>query len=124
MNTVIVGLGSNINPEQNIKMAKAILIGKYRVIALSRFIVTKAIAMPGQPDFLNGAVLLQTDLTFEALNAELKTIEMEMGRPSRHEKHEPRTIDLDILVFNRVVMDSNVSQRDFLQKFISELMPD
>jgi 2-amino-4-hydroxy-6-hydroxymethyldihydropteridine diphosphokinase len=58
-----------------------------------------------QPWFLNCAVALETDLTPQQLMSALLSIEEEMGR-RRIQKKGPRSIDIDILMFDDIVMDS------------------
>ncbi len=58
-----------------------------------------------QPSFFNQAVVLSTTLSPAALMDQLLAIELEMGRV-REEKYGPRTIDLDILMVNDIVLDS------------------
>ena len=57
---VVVGLGSNINPKRNILKATRLLTQKYKFIKKSRFVKTKAIGDKSQDDFINGAILVET----------------------------------------------------------------
>lgn len=124
MNKVIIGLGSNIDPEQNIQKAKEILIQNYQVLTESHFEVTKPIGGIDQPDFINGAVLLETILNMEELKIALKQIESSLGRDMQHDRKGPRTIDLDIIVWNDKIVDQDFYNREFLRKFVLELLPD
>lgn len=123
MNNVVIGIGSNIAPEENIKTARAILRQKYHVLAESKFVATKPIGNAAQPDFINGAVLIETTLGQEQLAAELKTIEQQLGRRVSEDKFAPLTIDLDIVVFNRGVTDQDFYSRDFLKNAVLEVLP-
>jgi 2-amino-4-hydroxy-6-hydroxymethyldihydropteridine diphosphokinase len=76
-----------------------------------------------QPDFVNTAFLAETALDKASLTACLKNIETSLGRVHGPEKSGPRTIDLDIAVFNGLVVDNNVFERDFLQELILEVAP-
>jgi 2-amino-4-hydroxy-6-hydroxymethyldihydropteridine diphosphokinase len=58
-----------------------------------------------QPSFFNQAVVLSTTLSPAALMDQLLAIELEMGR-IRTQKYGPRTIDLDILMIDKLVVDS------------------
>ena len=124
MNTVIVGLGSNIKPAENILKARRVLAKKYNILKESDFIKTKAIGKIPQADFLNGTMLLQTSLNMNEFRKSLKEIEQSLGRKARHQPFAPRTIDLDILIWNGKLIDRDVYKRDFLEKSVSELMPD
>ena len=107
--SVLIALGSNLcHPTQQIERAwRAISTNsQIRPIAISRFIPTKPIGGPtNQPDFLNAAALLSTDISpFELLDL-FHTIELQGGR-ERHEFWGARTIDLDILLYGNRVMNT------------------
>ena len=121
--TAVIGLGSNINPQTNIAEAKKILGQKYTILAESQFVVTKPIGTTTQPDFINGAVLIKTALAQERVKKDLKNIEISLGRRHETDKFGPRTIDLDIVVWNNQVMDQDFYQRDFLKQSTLELIP-
>jgi 2-amino-4-hydroxy-6-hydroxymethyldihydropteridine diphosphokinase len=59
---------------------------------------------PPQPDFLNVVVSIQTTLEPRALLDAVRSIEQRLGRV-RHERWGPRTIDIDILTYDRLVLD-------------------
>lgn len=123
MNTAIIGLGSNINPKENIKQAEGILGKRFRILSISKFVTTKPIGNRAQADFLNGAVLLETDLELKALKAALKAIETSLGRRENHNRLDPRTIDLDILVWNDKITDQDFYTRPFIKSAVLELLP-
>ena len=60
---------------------------------------------PGQPPFLNGALLAETSLAPHDLLAALQQIENDLGR-RRAERWGPRTIDLDLLLYDELVLDT------------------
>jgi 2-amino-4-hydroxy-6-hydroxymethyldihydropteridine diphosphokinase len=77
------------------------------------------------PRFLNAAAWISTSLSPEALKSQvLSVIEQELGRVRTADKNAPRTIDLDIIVFDEAILESNLWKRDFLAIPISELRPD
>ena len=57
------------------------------------------------------------------LKKKLTEIEKRMGRKKSNIKYGPRTIDLDIVVFNNKVLDKDFYQRDFLKNSCLELLP-
>ena len=57
-----------------------------------------------QPDFLNQVIIVETVLTASATMDAILTIEKKMGR-LRTEKNAPRIIDIDILFFNKAIID-------------------
>lgn len=124
MNDVVIGLGSNIDPETNIRKSLDALADEFGEIKKSQFIQTKPIGFADQDDFINGSVLVKTDLDIEALNAKLKELENVLGRTKSAIKFGPRVIDLDIVVFNGKVIDQDFYARDFLKNAALELCPD
>ena len=121
MNTVIIGIGSNIEAEKNISTMLEILKSKVKVIQVSSMIITKPIGIKEQADYTNGAVKVETKLNQKELTLLLKSIEDEMGRDRSAPKFGPRNIDLDIAVWNGEVVDKDYYTRDFLQKSVKEL---
>ena len=124
MNEAIIGLGSNIEPETNIKKAKELIAKKLKLIKSSEFIKTEPIGLKNQNNFLNGAVLVNTNLNLNELNKMLKDMETTIERKKNTNKYGPRIIDLDILVWNEKIIDKDVSTRSFLKNFIAELKPE
>lgn len=122
-NDVIVGLGSNINPVENIKSAVLILKTHFSEITLSPIIRTAPLEFKDQADFFNGAIRFKTTLSSERLKSRLFSIENELGRLRTANKNGPRTIDLDILVWNGEITDQDVYDRDFLQTSIEAVAP-
>lgn len=119
---VIIGVGSNIEPEKNITLAEYTLANKFNFIAKSNFIKTAPIGYTDQDDFINGAFKIETDLNREALRKELKNIEDKLGRVRTENKNGPRTIDLDIAVYDGIIIDDDYYKRDFLKKSIDQLL--
>lgn len=122
-NIAAIGVGSNIEPEKNIEKAKSLLFEKFNLKTFSKFVKTKPIGVSGQPDFLNGAVLIETDLGRIEVISILKEIEKKMGRAASEDKFGPRTIDLDLVVWNGEVAHPDFYSRDFLRAAIQEIMP-
>ncbi|WP_297089245.1 2-amino-4-hydroxy-6-hydroxymethyldihydropteridine diphosphokinase [uncultured Draconibacterium sp.] len=121
MNEVIVGIGSNINADENIAKMLEILKGEVKVLQVSAMIKTKPIGIENQSDFTNGAVKIVTLQDRESLNKLLKKIEDQLGRDRSVPKFGPRTIDLDILVWNGEIVDEDYYTRDFLRRSVDEL---
>lgn len=121
MNECIIGIGSNIDAETNIQKMLEILKKRVNVLRVSSFLKTKPIGISNQPYFTNGAVKINTELDRETLNHELKKIEDELGRDRTAPKFGPRTIDLDIVIWNGKIVDEDYYTRDFLQKSVDEI---
>lgn len=110
---VHVAIGGNIG-EVRTNLARAVRLVEAlpgtRVVAVSRLYRTTPVAgpltpegAPAQPDFLNGAITVETGLEPEALLDRFQGIEKELGRV-REIKDGPRTVDLDIVLWEgRVV---------------------
>ena len=56
MNTCIIGLGSNIDPQKHIHEARKILGSRFKILKESKFVSTKPVGVVHQSDFLNGAL--------------------------------------------------------------------
>ena len=120
----IISIGSNIEPEKNVQTALRELEALFGNLTKSKFIYTKPLLYPDQADFLNGAVLLETELNIKELKSCLKKLENKQGRIRTANKNGPRTIDLDILLFDDNIADPDYYKRNFLQEFVRELKPD
>lgn len=123
-NEVIIGLGSNIDPENNIKKALEYLLEMGIIIRKSEFIYTEPERKKDQPDFLNGALVMTTDLPYEDLYDKLKQTEDLMGRDRTGDKNGPRKIDLDIVAYNSTITDDEVYEYEFLKSFVKQLKPE
>ena len=103
---VIVAVGSNIEPEKNVAQAKVIITEEQTMLGASRFVWTEPVGFQDQNRFLNGALLIETDLDARDLKSYLVGVEQRLGRVKGPIKSGPRTMDLDIIVFDgRVVHD-------------------
>jgi dihydroneopterin aldolase/2-amino-4-hydroxy-6-hydroxymethyldihydropteridine diphosphokinase len=107
MNRVFISLGSNIEPERNLPDALRKLAVRCRVVAASPVYETTPVGTKTQQaNFLNAAVLIETELSAAELKDQvLSAIERDMGRVRTEDKYAPRIIDLDISLFNNEVLD-------------------
>nr|WP_321450538.1 2-amino-4-hydroxy-6-hydroxymethyldihydropteridine diphosphokinase [uncultured Carboxylicivirga sp.] len=121
MHKAIIGIGSNINADKNIKEALLLLNKIGQVEKVSEIRITKPIGITDQADFQNGVVLIKTDLHQDALNEQLKIIEDRIGRDRSRPKFGPREIDLDIVVFDNVIVDDDYHSRDFLKELVDSV---
>jgi 2-amino-4-hydroxy-6-hydroxymethyldihydropteridine diphosphokinase len=116
-------LGSNINPLENIRAAVRELRKVMTLQKLSQVWETKAEGSPG-PRFLNLAALATTELEALSLKGQvLRPIEKMLGRVRTGDKSAPRIIDLDIIVFNGIVIEKKLWESVFMALPISELLP-
>lgn len=122
MNTVILSVGSNINPQENLLRSAAILAQEQVLLDCSKAIVTKPVGYQHQPDFLNAAFYLRTALDYSTFNASLKRIEKRLGRVKTLIKSGPRTIDLDIVVWNGHIVQDDFYYHDYVRGPICEIV--
>jgi 2-amino-4-hydroxy-6-hydroxymethyldihydropteridine diphosphokinase len=105
-NRAYISLGSNIEPERNLPAAVRRLARECRLLAVSPVYETQPVGLTEQPNFLNAAILVETELTAGDLKSRvLQAIERELGRVRIADKNAPRTIDLDISLFNNEVLE-------------------
>jgi 2-amino-4-hydroxy-6-hydroxymethyldihydropteridine diphosphokinase len=123
MNQAVIAIGSNIDPEKNIRMAIEKIRVNLELRAESAFVTTKPIGDTDQPDFTNGALLISTYLKRPELKRWLKSVEKKLGRTISEDKNGPRTIDLDISVWNGKIVDNDVHERGYLKNAVFELLP-
>jgi 2-amino-4-hydroxy-6-hydroxymethyldihydropteridine diphosphokinase len=103
---VVIGLGSNLGDRLAALRAGASRIARVApLVARSSVWETTPVGGPPQGDFLNAAVLVAPDHAPIGLLDALQTIEAELGRV-RTVRDGPRTIDLDLLWIEGVVIDA------------------
>ena len=129
-----VALGSNLhNPEHQIETALSELdaIAHTELIAWSSLYRTAPLDVPmPQPDFINAAAALRTELTADALLAALQVIEARHGERAAF-RNAPRTLDLDLLLLDNIVRSGDaltlphprMHQRAFVLAPLLEIAP-
>ncbi len=123
MNRAVIGIGSNIQPENHVPKAIEKIAQAHRIVRQSRMVETLPIGSLDQPHYLNGALLIETMMEHDELKLSLKRIESDLGRVRGKDKNEPRTIDLDILVWGGQIIDHDVYERKFLREAVLEVYP-
>ena len=108
MNQTYLLIGGNLGKrEENLEHAKRSIAGRLGpVLKVSSIYETEAWGMKDQPAFLNQVLFVETELSPVAVLDAILSIEKEMGR-TRMEKFGPRTIDIDILFFNDLVIQES-----------------
>lgn len=105
METAFLLLGSNLGDrEANLRGALKRLTAVGRLVQTSVVYFTKPWGKADQPDFLNQAAALETELKAEKLLKEILSIELALGR-ARQEHWGPRLIDIDILLYGKQIVD-------------------
>lgn len=121
---VIIGLGSNILPKKNLPKAIGLLKRSTSILQISGVWQTQAVGSGG-PDFLNAAALATTPLSITELRSQiLRPIENSLGRIRTSDPNAPRTIDLDILVFDNELIDPDLWDYAHICVPVAELIPD
>lgn len=132
-NIAYLSLGSNIDAETNLRAALELLAAQTRLLAVSSVWETRPVELAEQPNFLNAAAIVETELTAERLKREvLAAIEQRLGRVRQADKHALRPIDLDLMLFNREIFelgnrhipDPEIVERPFVAIPLAEIAPD
>lgn len=129
MEHAFISIGSNINPEENIRKALRLLSGRVVVSAISNIYKTEPVGRAGQDHFYNCVIDVLTDRKPEDLKNILKEIEDSLGRKREADKNADRTIDLDIILYGNLVSedmkipDPEITERPFLAIPLAELAP-
>jgi len=131
-NLAYLSLGSNVGDrETQLRDAIAGLRTQGRVLSVSSFYETEPVDVSDQAWFLNCAVALKTAQMPEQLMKSILDTEHRMGR-RRVQKKGPRAIDIDILLFNDLIVDSAevtiphpaMPHRRFVLEPLAEIAPD
>ncbi len=142
---IIVALGSNVDgpwgsPHETVGRALRELDKQpVSVIQASSLLKTRAFGLTNQPDFINAAATVDTELGPEALMRHLHDIELAADR-RRTVRWGPRTLDLDLIDYNGLVMQGGgtgqghqqplvlphpgIAEREFVLRPIAEIAPD
>lgn len=132
MTRAFVGIGSNIEPEKNMKEALHLLKKQVSLQAISTVYLTEPIGPTIQPPFYNCVIEIATQLQPQELKyTVLRRIEDVLGRKRTSDKFAPRTIDLDLLLYDDLAMtlddwtipDPDIVRRPFLAVALHELAP-
>jgi 2-amino-4-hydroxy-6-hydroxymethyldihydropteridine diphosphokinase len=133
MHTVFIGFGSNLGDRCKICLEAIDLLRAHPQITVERvssFYKTEPVGMADQDWFLNGVVRCNTTMTAESLLAVTAEIEQALGRV-RHKRWGPRTLDLDLLLFDDIrhvsallsIPHPRLHERRFVLVPLAELAP-
>lgn len=131
MTRAFVGVGSNIDPAENVREALGLLAKEMRVVAVSTVYETEPEERPEQPLYYNCVVEVETEAPPLELKHSLRVIEERLGRQRSADRYAARAIDLDLLIYDDLVMrtaeltlpDPDVARRPYLAAGLSELAP-
>ena len=130
-----IGLGSNLgdrrkNIEKALELIKA--IPSVKIVKSSSLYESQPQGCPpGSPDFLNSALKIKTSLPAPKLLKRLRSIENMLGRKRAKQRNAPRSIDLDILLYGRQIINQphlkiphpRLKERAFVLKPLKEIDP-
>ena len=133
MNKAIIACGSNLNnsEKQLISARKKLAsLGGVKLLASSSFYKTKPVSMTEQPDFLNGAFLVETTLNPDKLFRKMLEIEESQER-KRGIQNGPRTLDLDLIFYGNETINKKsltlphprAHEREFVLRPIVDIAP-
>lgn len=131
--TVLIALGSNIEPERHLPAAARELAGLGTDLLASSVWESTPVGFLDQPNFCNAVIGLRTVLAPLEIRSRLRGIEERLGRVRDPlNKNGPRTIDLDLILYGEVVTNSEelilpdreLPARPFLAVPAAEVAPD
>ncbi len=133
MTRAFIGMGSNLEPERNLREALRQLASAVRVVQISTVFETEPIGRPEQASYYNCVAAVETALAPLDLKQDvLRGIENRLGRVRGDDRYAARTIDLDLLLYGDLVVneagieipDPDILLRPFLAQGLAELAPD
>jgi 2-amino-4-hydroxy-6-hydroxymethyldihydropteridine diphosphokinase len=130
-----IGIGSNLqDPQAQVLRACEGLkrLPATRVLRVSPLYRSKPLGPVAQPDFVNAAAAVLTQLDSRALLQGLLALEGSLGRPPERERWGPRIIDLDLLIYGReqrqepgiTLPHPGIVERNFVLYPLADLAPD
>ena len=130
MAKVYVGLGSNIDPEKNLRLGIGELGARFGILELSNVYRSAAVGFDGD-DFLNLVASLESDAMPAQLHAMLMEIHGLAGRTRNKSRYSPRTLDIDLLLYDDLVLDeppirvprSDILKYSFVLGPLAEIAP-
>ena len=121
MDKVILSIGSNTNACFNIKLATDYLHIYFPTIKIGNAIETAPHGAIYSTPFKNAVAYLETDLSKDEVELQLKTIEKNMGRLPSHKAEGTVIIDLDLIKWNNKILKPEDFKRDYMQELILEM---
>lgn len=124
MARIYISIGSNIDAEKNIRLAIHALQDHYGKLILSSVYESEAVGFDGD-NFLNLVAGVNTDEDVHTVVKNLRKIEDDNGRDRSGPRFSPRTVDLDLLLYDDLVLkeDGLELPRDEITKNAFVLLP-
>ena len=119
-----LNLGSNIQPESNLLKAVKLLSEYGEIQKASNVWESKSVGAEG-PSYLNVCVLFKTGFAKTDLKEQvIRPIEAQLGRKRGENKYAPRTMDIDIVLFDDAPVNNNCWETAFVIIPLADLYPD
>lgn len=119
-----LSLGSNIQPEDHLVSAIKLLRQHGKITRLSSAWESESVGAEG-PNYLNACITFVTPLGQDALKqGVLLPLEMRLGRQRSNNKFAPRTIDIDIVIFDEQSCDDKYWEQAFVVIPLAEIYPE
>jgi 2-amino-4-hydroxy-6-hydroxymethyldihydropteridine diphosphokinase len=122
VNEVFVAIGSNVEPEKNVRAAVKLLREKFGTLRLSPVYRNPPVGFEGA-DFFNLVISFDTEIGVADVQAALGEIELACGRERDARRLAPRTIDLDLLLYGDLVSPKAKLPRPDILKYAFVLKP-
>jgi len=127
MADIYISLGSNIDREYHVQhglneLAKTFNLS-FEQLALSSLFESEAVGFNGNA-FYNMVIGIKTQCSVEQVVSKLRNIEIDYGRPLDAKKFSPRTLDLDLLLYDNLIIETPAQlPRDEINKNAFVLWP-
>ncbi|MCP4324867.1 MAG: 2-amino-4-hydroxy-6-hydroxymethyldihydropteridine diphosphokinase [Alteromonadales bacterium] len=128
MALVFVGIGSSINRQENIRLGIQALQTTFGELTISPVYESEAVGFKGN-NFYNLVVSFNSSLSPTQLINKFKQIEIQQGRPEKPIKFAPRTLDLDLLLHDKLILPeidlprAEILTNAFVLQPLSEIAP-
>lgn len=130
MASIYISIGSNIDAERHVREAVDVLREKYGELQISSVYESEAIGFEGD-NFLNLVVGMQTDQSVQEVLDTLHEIENAFGRKRSGPRFSSRTLDLDLLLYDDLVLQDQgidiprkeITQNAFVLQPLAEIAP-
>jgi len=129
--TVYLGIGSNIDPENNLRLGVAELGSRFGELTLSETYQSRAVGFDG-PDFLNLVVGLKTEKSPGEIHEQIDQIHGLAGRDVGAARYSSRSLDIDLLLYDDLVTDgppvklprADILKYGFVLRPLAEIAPE
>lgn len=128
MARIFIGIGSSINRRENIIQGVVLLKENFGNLRLSSVFESESVGFDGGL-FYNLVAELESNFSTEFVIKQLKEIEIKQGRPQNTIKYAPRTLDLDLLLYDNYINKeqdiprAEITTNAFVLQPLAELAP-